>query len=92
MEAVYKYCQSCGMPMKRDPKGGGTKADGSKSTMYCSHCYADGKFTQPNLTADEMKLRVKSKLKEFGIPGILSGVFTRNIPKLVRWKNHSHHS
>lgn len=89
MEAVYKNCQSCGMPMKRDAQGGGTKADGSKSTMYCSHCYLNGKFTQPDLTVDEMKARVKGKLKEFGIPGILAGVFTRNIPKLVRWR-HNH--
>ena len=91
MEAVYKNCQSCGMPMKRDAKGGGTNADGSKSNMYCSRCYADGKFLQPDLTVDDMKQLVKGKLKEFGIPGILTGVFTRNIPKLVRWKNHAHH-
>jgi len=90
MEAVYKNCQSCGMPLKRDAQGGGTQADGTRSLMYCSHCYQDGKFTQPDITMDEMKARVKGKLKEFGIPGILSGVFTRNIPKLVRWKNHAH--
>ena len=24
-----KNCQSCGMPLKRDAKGGGTNADGS---------------------------------------------------------------
>ena len=90
MEAVYKNCQSCGMPMKRDTRGGGTHADGTKSLMYCSHCYQNGQFTQPNLTVDEMKLLVKAKLKEFGIPGLLTGVFTRNIPKLARWKHHAH--
>jgi len=47
MEATYRNCQSCGMPMSRDEKGGGTNADGSKSAMYCSHCYAGGKFTLP---------------------------------------------
>jgi hypothetical protein len=78
------------MPMKRDPKGGGTNADGSRSALYCSHCYENGKFTQPDITVDDMKALVKGKLKEYGIPGILSGVFTRNIPKLVRWK-HPHH-
>ena len=90
MEAVYKNCQSCGMPLKRDTEGGGTHADGTRSLMFCSHCYKDGKFTQPDITVDEMKVRVKGKLKEYGIPGILSGVFTRNIPKLARWKNHTH--
>ncbi len=89
METIQKNCQSCGMPMRRDVQGGGTRSDGSKSLMFCSHCYQAGKFTQPNLTVDEMKLLVKGKLKEFGIPGIVSGVFTRNIPKLARWKIHS---
>jgi hypothetical protein len=90
METVYKNCQSCGMPLKRDVAGGGTHADGTRSLMYCSHCYKDGQFIQPNITVDEMKLLVKGKLKGFGIPGLLTGVFTRNIPKLARWKHHVH--
>lgn len=87
MEQIYKNCQSCGMPMKRDEKGGGTNANGSKSTMYCSKCYAAGKFTTPNMTATEMQALVKGKLKEFGFPGFIAGLFTRNIPKLARWKS-----
>jgi len=90
METSYKNCQSCGMPRKRDAQGGGTNADGSNSTLYCSNCYQQGKFTQPNLSMDEMKVLVKGKLKEMKIPGILSGIFTRNIPKLVRWKSAAH--
>ncbi len=86
MQQTYKACQSCGMPMKKDEQGGGTNADGSKSTMYCSHCFQNGKFTLPNMTVDEMKQLVKSKLKEFGFPGFLAGFFTMNIPKLERWK------
>lgn len=35
MKQTYKNCQSCGMPLKKDEKGGGTNADGSKSEMYC---------------------------------------------------------
>jgi hypothetical protein len=85
MENVYKNCQSCGMPMKRDEKCGGTNADGSKSKMYCSKCYADGKFTSPNMTVTEMQSLVKDKLKEFGFPGFIAGMFTKNIPKLERW-------
>ena len=82
----YKNCQSCGMPFKRDPLGGGTNADGSRSSMYCSHCFRDGTFTLPDITVDEMKVRVSGKLKEFGIPGFLTGFFTRKIPRLERWK------
>lgn len=87
MEAVYKNCQSCGMPLKRDPQKGGTNRDGSVSTQYCSKCYQQGKFTQPDITVDDMKALVKGKLKEMGFPGIVAGIFTRQIPKLTRWKN-----
>ena len=86
MEKEYKNCQSCGMPLKRDEKGGGTNLDGSKSGMYCSHCYENGKFTMPDMKVTQMQERVKGKLKEMGFPGFLAGFFTRGIPKLERWK------
>lgn len=86
MEKVYKNCQSCAMPIKRDPKGGGTNADGSKSKMYCSYCYGDGKFVNPEWTVQQMQDFVKGKMKEMGFPGFLAGFFTRGIPKLERWK------
>jgi hypothetical protein len=86
MPTTYKNCQSCGMPLKKDAKGGGTEADGSKSAKYCSKCYQVGKFTTPNITAGEMQVLVKNKLKEMGFPGFLAGLFTKGIPKLERWK------
>jgi hypothetical protein len=85
METASKYCQSCGMPRARDPKGGGTNADGSKSAMYCSYCYADGKFTQPDITAEQMQEFVKGKLKEYGFPGFMAAFMSRSIPSLKRW-------
>ncbi|MCB0497166.1 MAG: zinc ribbon domain-containing protein [Cyclobacteriaceae bacterium] len=85
MEKTYKYCQSCGMPLKKDEKGGGTNADGSKSTMYCSLCYENGAFTRPDMTAHDMQKLVKGKLKEMGFPGFVAGFFTKGIPKLERW-------
>jgi hypothetical protein len=87
METTYKQCQSCGMPLKRDEKGGGTNADGTKSNMYCSRCYENGQFTLPDITVSQMKARVKMKLKESGVPGFLTGFFTIGIHKLERWKN-----
>ncbi|MEC0266972.1 zinc ribbon domain-containing protein [Paenibacillus anseongense] len=87
MEA-YKNCQSCGMPLARDEQGGGTEKSGAKSKVYCSHCYQNGKFTQPDLTVDQMKEIVKQKMVEFGFPRFLAGLFTRNIPKLRRWSSN----
>lgn len=80
-----KNCQSCGMPMKRDANGGGTEADGTRSVKFCSHCYADGRFTQPDITCAQMQERVRDKMVGMGFPKFLTGFFTRRIPKLGRW-------
>jgi len=87
MDIVYKNCQSCGMPLTKDEKGGGTEADGSKSKMYCSRCYENGKFTKPDITVNQMQELVRNKIKEMGFPGFLSGFFVKGIPKLERWKS-----
>jgi hypothetical protein len=81
-----KNCQSCGMPLKKDPEGGGTEQDGSRSKMYCSYCYENGTFVNPDMTADEMQTLVKGKLKEMGFPGFLAGMFAKRTPKLERWR------
>ena len=86
MNKAYKNCQSCGMPLKRDEQGGGTNADGSKSTVYCSHCFQRGEFVLMNITAEEMQARVREKLSEMGFPRFVAGLFTRGIPKLERWR------
>jgi len=87
MEKTYKFCQSCGMPMKKDEKYGGTNADGTKSSRFCSHCFQEGKFTTPDLTPGQMQQRVKEKMKEMGFPGFLMPFFTYGIPKLERWRS-----
>lgn len=86
MEDIYKNCQSCGMPLRKDPQGGGTNADGSKSSTYCSYCFHLGQFTQPNITAEEMRTFCKNKLKELGYPGLVASFLTMGVPKLGRWK------
>lgn len=49
---MEKFCQSCVMPLNEDNLG--TELDGSKSDKYCFYCYKDGKFTNPDMTFDEM--------------------------------------
>ena len=84
---TYKNCQSCGMPLKKDPENGGTNADGTKSLMYCSYCYQAGAFTRPDFTVDNMKKLCKEKLKEMGFPKLIALLLTAGLPKLERWKN-----
>ena len=74
------------MPLSKDEKGGGAEADGRKSTEYCSHCYSNGQFTDPNLSADQMVKKVRGKLKEMHLPGFMANSLTKDIPNLKRWK------
>jgi len=82
-------CQSCGMPLRRDPLGGGTRIDGSRSDEYCSHCYRDGAFTEPDITVAEMASKVEGKLRSMHFPGFLARRFARGIPSLRRWQTGS---
>lgn len=89
MDKSYKNCQSCGMPLKKSPNGGGTNADGTISKMYCAYCYENGQFKQPDISASEMMDFVRVKMKEMGFPGFLAKLFSKGIPKLERWKNQN---
>ena len=83
---MNKFCQSCGMPMKKDLQRGGTNSDGSRSSEYCSYCYVSGAFTSPEIdTPQAMQRSCISKLKEMGTPSLLAWFFTRSIPRLRRW-------
>ena len=83
---MSQVCQCCGMPMRRDPRKGGTNADGSLNTEYCSYCYEKGVFLSPEIdTAEKMQAFCIQKLKEKGVPGFVGWILTRKIPKLKRW-------
>ena len=87
MEKIYKNCQSCGMPINKDPEKGGTNADGSKSGMYCSYCYTNGVFTQPEISVLQMKEFCTQKMVEMKIPRFLAKFYAMGIPRLERWRN-----
>lgn len=79
-------CQSCAMPLSRDPKGGGTEADGSISLEYCSLCYGDGAFYYTGTDVQAYQAMVVDKMTEHGWWRPLAWLFTREIPKLRRWR------
>lgn len=83
----YKFCQSCGYPMKKDPQGGGTEKDGSINTKYCYMCYKDGEFLSPPEidTAKKMQDFCVEQMKKDGMNGLIAWMATRGIPKLERW-------
>jgi hypothetical protein len=89
MEKTYKQCQSCGMPLKMDKKGGGSEKDGTLSKMYCSSCYENGAFKSPDMTVEEMQRLVNNILKnEMKWLGIFRWLAIKQIPRLARWKKN----
>lgn len=78
-------CQSCGMPLNKDPQGGGSESDGSRSTRYCSLCYDNGTFRQNGVSVDEFQAQCLEALARKGMPRVMAWAFTRGIPKLDRW-------
>jgi hypothetical protein len=73
------------MPLSKDPLGGGSEADETLSGEYCSHCYRLGRFTEPDITAQQMMAKVEGKLREMHFPGFLARRFSKSIPSLRRW-------
>lgn len=75
--------------MKKDPEGGGTEADGSKSLKYCSTCLTGGQFNNPEInTAGKMQVYVRDILKKMGYPGFIASLIVKKIPSLERWKSN----
>jgi hypothetical protein len=75
------------MPLRSDPKGGGTNADGTSSAKYCSYCWQDGRFVNPEMTLEDMRRLVVEKLGEKGFPRFIAGFFARGLDRLERWRS-----
>ena len=76
------------MPME-NPESFGTNADGSKNEDYCNFCFQNGRFTEPNITVEQMIGKVvgimtsQMKMPEAQAKEI-SNTF---IPQLKRWQS-----
>ena len=87
-KTVYKNCQSCGIPLHRDKKGGGTEKDGTKSRKYCGFCYEDGKFNSGNVTLKEFTEVSRKGMINGGHNKFFAWLFSRPflLRNLERWK------
>lgn len=86
---MKKQCQSCGMPL--DSKLGdmrGTEKNGIKNPTYCKLCYAEGAFTGPDCTLDQMIAIVDDALKDNGWSAPKRWLAKKQIPHLARWKTN----
>lgn len=73
--------------MKREDDFG-READGGKNELYCTHCYQNGAFTQPNLTKEQQIAQVADiSAKKMGMPKEQASAMAEHmIPTLKRWQ------
>ena len=85
---MSKQCQSCGMPLQTKKAGDcrGTEADGTKSEKWCTLCYENGAFKQPDITLGQMKQIVDEALVENGSGRFMRWMAAKQLPRLGRWK------
>jgi hypothetical protein len=79
------FCQSCSMPID-SPELFGTEKDGTANSDYCKYCYANGAFTNPGLTLEEMKEHMMKRMEK--LPEDIIEIATSRLPFLKRWGNH----
>ncbi|OGW43318.1 MAG: hypothetical protein A2132_07400 [Nitrospirae bacterium RBG_16_43_11] len=85
-QTVGPICQSCGMAIQ-DPNDFGTTASGAKNLSYCRYCFLNGKFTDPDITLEQMIEKctgiaaTKKNMTEDKAKEIVSDY----MPKLKRW-------
>ncbi len=83
---MQSCCQSCGMPLVEAALFG-TEKEGQVSVEYCTYCYGEGEFKQPDLTMKEMIEICVPHLKEEGMTeeGARQMLATF-LPSLKRWR------
>jgi len=74
------------MPHSKDPGGGGTETDGTRSALYCSYCYQNGAFTQPDFDVKQMQAFCIEMMQKQGMWRPMAWVLTRRLPRLQRWQ------
>jgi hypothetical protein len=65
----------------------GTEKDGSKCNEYCKYCYQNGAFINPNMSFEEMKSLIITKMKEMNLPPGIIQNSVKSLPNMKRWRN-----
>lgn len=76
------------MPIDESAANFGTEADGSAAAEYCTFCYQNGSFTNPDQSVDEMVASsVDFMTENLGFSAAEATELSNNvIRKLKRWQ------
>jgi hypothetical protein len=76
-------CQSCGAALTSASEFG-TDAAGARVAEYCKRCFCAGRFTEPNLTFDELLARRGHGRAAFAAP--IDRTHVHVLQALDRWR------
>lgn len=81
------FCQSCSMPLNK-PEDFGTDVVGYRVNDYCRHCYANGAFTEPHITLQEMTDKCVDVMVRQGIMPEAKArtLLLEVLPRMRRWR------
>lgn len=81
------FCQSCAMPLHK-PEDFGTEANGFRTNHYCTYCYQNGAFTNPDITQEEMlDICVNAMDEQKIMPREQASALMKEVlPTLTRWR------
>ena len=77
------------MPLQTTRDCRGSEADGTRSGLWCSLCYQNGEFVDPDCTVEQMQALVDRVLQEKGSNRVFRWMATSQIPRLARWRDPS---
>jgi len=83
------YCQSCGMPFDEAHRVFVAKEEDGGDSIYCTYCYEDGEFLNPDATVDDMiEMAAPHLARKIGEQAARKQL-SEFIPTLARWNRRA---
>jgi len=80
-------CQSCGLPFNQEHAHFIAKENDGTDSIYCTICYKDGKFTEPDISMDQMiEIQLPVLVGRLGTETEVRNMLHEFLPTLKRWK------
>ncbi|WP_238900496.1 zinc ribbon domain-containing protein [Clostridium sp. YIM B02500] len=79
-------CQSCGLPFNEEHAHFIAKEQDGCASIYCTNCYKDGKFIDPNMSMKEMVELIVPVLGKVIGEEEARKEMTTLLPTLKRWR------
>ena len=80
-----RTARAAGCRSRRMRKAGEPRPMGPNPPSTAAIATLGGKFTEPDITVNQMVEKVQAKMREMYIPGFMARSFTKDIPTLKRW-------